>query len=290
MCVIAAALIVFAGSVFAAGTGTVDRVSGWYAAGTNLTATATAGADSSFTGWQGNTNGCTINSNQLSFTVTGPRSITAQFTSTLMSIVTVVSPVKGSITPGGTIQVPDGGTTNFVITPDNHYLVSALYTNGTAVTVADPAGFSYIWSNVKGSNTLQAVFSRKKTATGSVPTEWLAAAVPRSTNDYEAAVTNDADGDGFTTAEEYWAGTDPTNSASLLSISQIQMSGTNGLLVWSHARVDAGIPPISIQRRASLVTGSWTNVATYTPTNGINTWASPLPSNGFFRLCVTNMP
>ena len=75
---VAAGLLVALESV-AAGTGTLDRVSGWYAVGSNITATATAGSQSVFASWSGNTNGCTIAGNQITVPVNGARSIAAVF-------------------------------------------------------------------------------------------------------------------------------------------------------------------------------------------------------------------
>jgi len=63
---------------------------------------------------------------------------------------------------------------------------------------------------VDGSKTLTAVFVDQVTATNAIPHRWLAEVNPDWTNDFESAATNDWDHDGFTTAEEYLAGTSPT--------------------------------------------------------------------------------
>jgi hypothetical protein len=290
MGLLACLLVVAASLGHAAGTGTLDRVSGWYRAGSNLTVTATAGTNSVFSGWSGNTNGCSISSNQLSFTVSGPRSVTGVFAASLMHAITVIAPSKGTITPGGTVQVADGGTANFVVAPDKFYSISSVLTNGAPAPVGNPAGFTYVWNNIRTSGTFAAQFARTKTSVQSVPTEWLASAVPASTNDFEVAVTNDADGDGFTNGEEYWVGTDPANSNSYLHVSSIIMTGGVMQIVWSHACVDPGIPPLVIQKCTDLRDGTWGYAAEHAPTNGINTWNAPLSSNAFYRLCVTNMP
>jgi hypothetical protein len=207
--VCAALLLALSGSAFAAGTGTVDRSSGWFQAGTNLTVTATPGAYSIFDRWAGETNGTAITGAQISFSVTSPRSITA-------------------------------------------------------------------------------VFKDRLTLTNAVPYWWLAG-VGITTN-YESAVAADSDGDGFTTAQEYWAGTDPTNSASYLQISGMQINSTNYRLIWAHSHVDAGLPDIAIQSRASLSTGSWSTIGAHPPADGINFVDVPGQLSAFYRLCVTNMP
>ena len=58
--VVYALLVAFAGTLFAGGTGTLDRVSGWYPVGTNLTVTATPSLYSAFDSWTGDTNGAAI--------------------------------------------------------------------------------------------------------------------------------------------------------------------------------------------------------------------------------------
>jgi hypothetical protein len=206
----AALLIAFAGGLFAAGTGTLDKVSGWYEQGSNLTVTATAANYSVFSGWAGDTNGASISSNTISFAVTAPRSVTAQF-------------------------------------------------------------------------------SPRLTVTNSVPYQWLAD-VLGITNGFEAVVTDDPDGDQFTTAEEYWTGTDPMTNTSYLHIASIEAVTTNYRLIWAHAEIGEYLPQVAIQSRASMSSGSWSNVTVRSVTNGVNFWDAPGQLQGFYRLAVTNMP
>jgi hypothetical protein len=128
------------------------------------------------------------------------------------------------------------------------------------------------------------------TVNHSVPHVWLAARNALWSNDYEAAATNDVDGDGFATWQEYWSGTDPQDSNSFLRIDSIGFSGTNLLVSWRHSQVDAGIPPITIQARSNLVSGSWVGIGSHVPTNGINIWSAGSSVQGFYRLAVTNAP
>lgn len=204
-------LLASAGAVRAVGTGTLDKVSGWFESGTNVTVTATPHIYSQFDYWQGDTNGAVMVGNQISIDVSGSKSISA-------------------------------------------------------------------------------VFQDGITATNAVPFEWLGGLNPAWTNDFEAAVTNDADADGFTTAEEYWSGTDPLSSNSFLRIDDVLLTATNVRLIWAHAQVDTNIPPIWIQSRASLITGLWMNVDFKNPVNGTNTWAWPIGSERFYRLSVPIAP
>jgi uncharacterized repeat protein (TIGR02543 family) len=129
-----------------------------------------------------------------------------------------------------------------------------------------------------------------RTVAGNVPTEWLATAVPSSTNNFEAAAVADPDNDGYTTAQEYWSGTDPLNTDSFLKLDSVEINGANVVLKWRHANVDAGLGPITIQARSNLVSGTWGDIGTHAPTNGVNTWSGGSSVQGFYRLTVTNAP
>jgi hypothetical protein len=192
--------------------GTLNRVSGWFEAGTNLMVIATPDVYSQFDGWFGDTNGASIAGTQLSFTVTGPR------------------------------------------------VISAAFKDGVTASHAVP----YIWL-------------------GTVNSVW--------TNDFEGAATNDWDGDGYTTAQEYWSGTDPTNAASFLHISAVAMSGGMVQLRWLHAWVmDSNVLPICVQTRTNLTGGTWEYAGAVSPVNGTNTWNGAVFPCAFYRLCVTNAP
>jgi hypothetical protein len=128
------------------------------------------------------------------------------------------------------------------------------------------------------------------TVNHAVPHAWLSSINPSWSTNYEAAVMSDPDGDGFTTWQEYWSGTDPLDNSSCLKIDSIEMNGADLVIKWRHTRVDAGIPPITIQARSNLVSGSWVGIGTRTPINGINTWSAGSSVQGFYRLAVTNAP
>jgi len=147
-----------------------------------------------------------------------------------------------------------------------------------------------MWLNVKNAGTLEALFERTRTVSGNVTTEWLATAVPASTNDFEAAAADDPDGDGYTTAQEYWSGTDPLDPDSYLKLDSVEFNGTNVVLEWRNARVDTGLPPLTIQARSNLVSGTWGDIGTRALTNGVNTWSGGPSVQRFYRLTATNAP
>ena len=124
----------------------------------------------------------------------------------------------------------------------------------------------------------------------SVPHNWLVSVNPSWSNDYEAAVLDDPDNDGFTTWQEFWSGTDPENPDSHLKIDSISLSGTNTMLVWEHALVAPGLDDIIIQRCTNLTEGIWINIGQKTPVNGTNAWTTAPLQDVFYRLASTNAP
>jgi Divergent InlB B-repeat domain/PA14 domain len=124
-----------------------------------------------------------------------------------------------------------------------------------------------------------------------VPHLWLAARNALWSNDYEAAVLADQDGDGFATWQEYWSGTDPQKSNSFLRIDSVALEGGNALLKWQHALVGAGVQPLIIQTTTNLQSGPWVTAGQKAPVNGTNTWSGATAlSQLFYRLAVTNAP
>ena len=84
---------------------------------------------------------------------------------------------------------------------------------------------------------------------------------------------SDLDGDGFTALEEFYAGTDPDDSASSLKILGIQPIGSDIQLAWLGG-VDGSPNPFEIYCRTNLVSGSWFLISDYKKTNqnGTNVW------------------
>jgi uncharacterized repeat protein (TIGR02543 family) len=62
-----------------AGNGSVDIIDSWHTAGSSVGITATADENHVFSGWSGDTDGCTIDGNQITVPMTLARSITAHF-------------------------------------------------------------------------------------------------------------------------------------------------------------------------------------------------------------------
>jgi hypothetical protein len=124
-----------------------------------------------------------------------------------------------------------------------------------------------------------------------VPIAWLASRNAAWASDYEAAAMGDPDGDGYSTWQEYWSGTDPQNSNSFLRIDTVSLAGSSATLQWRHAAISNSIPAITVQTRTNLSLGSWVPVGQKTPVNGTNIWVGSSASPQlFYRLAVTNAP
>jgi autotransporter-associated beta strand protein len=159
-------------------------------------------------------------------------------------------------------------------------------TGPAPATVNLPAGWAAT-NYISGSNLMlnvTSIYQNLVTTNGHVPYVWLAT----WTNNFESAVTNDWDRDGFTTVQEYWSGTDPMNSNSFFRIESVNFTGTNVVIKWQHSQVDPAIPPICIQAKSNLVSGGWVYVGQLQPTNGTNMWSTTNMVNSYYRLCVTN--
>jgi hypothetical protein len=65
----------------------------------------------------------------------------------------------GAIVPSGTVAVPYGGSTNFVVTADTGCWISSVETNGVAVPAAAGSQiYTSQWQNVTASGSITATF------------------------------------------------------------------------------------------------------------------------------------
>jgi len=106
---------------------------------------------------------------------------------------------------------------------------------------------------------------------------------------------NDDDGDGMLTWQEYLAGTDPTNAASVLTLVGAGIEGGSNYIQWLGGT--SSFPYVSspylIQARTNLVPGqgNWLSAGSKLREAGTNTWWEPLPPAGlprYYRIGVTN--
>lgn len=117
------------------GTGTLSRASGWVAAGTPLEVIATPDAESStFKEWTGDIDSEEIEGDTITFTVNGPRSITATF---LINTYTVTFDLDGKGTSSDTLiqSIKHGlGAVAPAVTPDTGWAFTGWDKTFDAVT------------------------------------------------------------------------------------------------------------------------------------------------------------
>ena len=96
------------------GNGSVNMPDVWWPKGSNAQITATPSAHYHFTGWTGQTNGCTISSNVITAPMTTPRTITANFVVDQHSL--IVTTPYGKASPTGTTTNNWGSSISAAIT------------------------------------------------------------------------------------------------------------------------------------------------------------------------------
>jgi hypothetical protein len=119
-----------------------------------------------------------------------------------------------------------------------------------------------------------------------IPYIWIDSVATNTVTDYETEALADSDGDGFSTWEEYWSGTDPRDSNSFLKIDAIRFEGTDVVIEWRHAQVDSGIPAVTILSATNLTAGPWFSSGQKVPMNGTNAWSGTSSQRFFYKLAV----
>jgi CubicO group peptidase (beta-lactamase class C family) len=198
----------------------------------------------------------------------------------------------GEILPAGTMGVPYGSTVSFTNSPSAWYHVSGVTVDG--VNVGAPT--VYTLTNVIAGHTIQASFAAD-TVWSNTPNWWLAEANPVWTNDLSAASTNDQDGDGLSSWQEYIAGTHPTNPASVLDV---HVTWSDGQWLVTLPTVETGARHeglnryYSLESRTGLVGVGWEPVPGLTDVRGtgqVLIWTNPAgASNRFYRGSVRLAP
>jgi titin len=147
-----------------------------------------------------------------------------------------------NVTTGG------GGTASFSAGLASTVPVGQLITT----TATDPAG------NTSPFSTAFAVTTTDSVGDG-IPDAWRAAffGSPGNTTNSQSCATCDLDGDGLTNLQEFHAGTNPTNSASVIRITVVQPSGAD--VVVSFPSVPGKIYRVEMKDDVTLAT--WTLLA-----------------------------
>ncbi len=159
------------------------------------------------------------------------------------------------------------------------------------VAIADPYYYFYHWDGLTGpgswraSNTFVASGPFNALATfrpfltsNNIPHWWLAE-YGLGTN--YADTQTDFDHDRSIAGDEYWAGTDPTNSQSVLQLVASEVRQGSNLVLWSSTTNGALSLPYQLDRATDLAKGNWVRVATnLARTPPINSWSAPATNAG----------
>lgn len=200
----------------------------------------------------------------LNYTTTNPNE-------TLYTIMSSVDDAnKVMIDPLGTSFVAASNDITYAITTVSNGVIGDVLVDGVSVGAVTSYTFSVVISN----HTIAVVAEASQTETSNgVPFTWL------TENGLGTNDTTDTDGDGLLEWQEYAAGTDPTNSASLFEILDVTYdTGSNSITY--YATTNSGVTDgINIMRTVDLVGNVWTNVATgvLRADDGINTWWDMTP-------------
>jgi len=207
-------------------------------------------------------------------------------------LLTSSSGAGGVITPAST-NASAGSSAVFHIQGNVYQRIVTLTTNGVSVGVFsnNSTSTNFIWSNVQAGGTLYATFTDQVTSDPGHPTyTWLAThGLATDTNGTNGSCS-DTDHDGLTAWQEYLAGTDPTNAASVLSLRSITTGSGSNIIRWSSSALARA--PYNVLYSTNLTSGVWTlytnNIAPTPPTNSLiipRTGSSPTL---FYKVTITN--
>jgi hypothetical protein len=201
-------------------------------------------------------------------------------TSTLLIgwTLTATADAHGAIDPSGNVIVPDGGSQDFVITPDTYHHIADV----TKDSVSIGAGPNYSWTNVTADGVIHATFA-PDLAAGGTPHGWLAE--HGWTSNFDAAEAADSDGDGQSAAQEYLANTDPVAATSVFRVTEFVSSPTVSVTFASSAN-----RLYTLYRSTGLTENDWLPVSGQTDVPGtgspltLSDPTSPQPPRCFYRI------
>ncbi|MGC8927295.1 MAG: C1 family peptidase [Myxococcota bacterium] len=126
----------------------------WLDPNSPITLSATANAGYEFTGFTGD---ITTTQNPYQFTMSKPTSVVANFKKSSVTTYTITASAgsNGKIEPSGIVNVPQGGSQTFIITPNQGYHIDRLLVDGNQVASTN----SYTFSNVTSNHTISVAFA-----------------------------------------------------------------------------------------------------------------------------------
>lgn len=149
-------------------------------------------------------------------------------------VLTATSGSNGSVTPSGDSNILFGGSTNVVISADDGYYIRSVSVDGDFIgTCEGGTVYTAECERVYADVDVVASFadSQQDSADYGVPYPWLRKWYVEAADlsALNALAAQDCDGDGAAAWQEYVAGTDPTDSASVLKLLLNSQSGGNEL-------------------------------------------------------------
>lgn len=186
---------------------------------------------------------------------------------------------NGTVYPAN-VTVTTGGEQIVRFAADRWHHIGALDLDGSPVRATRN---SYTFTGISSDHVLHVVFAPNLVGEHGTPAPWLAGY--GITQNQEAAVLDDLDGDGHATWQEYIIGSDPTNAASGLFIEQIEVGSNTMSLRWPSV---AG--RLYSLMGSPFMTSEYNVVMADIPaTPPANTHTSVAPGSGscFYKISVT---
>jgi hypothetical protein len=143
----------------------------------------------------------------------------------------------GSISPAGPVIVAPGSTNTFLMAASNWYNLASVTVDGASVGTPG----AYTFTNVQSDHTIAANYAALLAA-HNTPEWWLYQQDTNWATNFDAAALGDQDGDGMPTWEEYIAGTDPLNPASVFALSA----------ALTHGQVTVSFPTVATTAQYQL--------------------------------------
>ncbi len=179
---------------------------------------------------------------------------------------TSVAGYGGSITPTGPVIVAPGSTDTLTIAPSNRYAYTFATVDGT--NIGAPA--TYTFTNVQSDHTLAANFAAIL-AVNNTPEWWLYQQNSNWAANFNAAALSDPTGKGMAVWQDYIAGTDPNNAASIFALSAALSNGQTVVTVPTIAPTPQYLMHryYALQTSSNLLSpSSWQPIAGWTNVQG----------------------
>lgn len=190
---------------------------------------------------------------------------------------------SGTLSPSGLIYAATESDFTFSIQPAPYHNIATLAVD----ELTAPPTNLFTFTNLQSNHTLEVEFVALTTS-NQVPHWWLAS--HGLTNaDFEVAAGDDGDHDGFSSEEEFFTGTEPTNADSFFMVADLLPGVASNRLEWlSPTGTPAAV--FSVEGRPGSIGGPFTLLTNSIPQSptGTNRWHHPVTNGNpwFYRVIV----